>query len=117
MNSQHPISLDILKENIESLKYALQLTNISSCSVEKVNGPIKDTFMVVMSSQQTKMSGFIYSHGTTYNCSFPKRCTPLFRNWLTDLLNKMCQIGRTQVYKQELFEKTSKIDLRNTCLK
>lgn len=65
----YTIILDILKENIDSLKYALQLSNISSCSVEKVNGPKKDTFMVVMSSQQSCMTGFIYSHGETYNCS------------------------------------------------
>lgn len=105
-----PITLDILKENIESLKYPLQLTNISSCSVEKVSGPIKDTFMVVMSSQ-TYMSGFIYSHGTTYNCSFPKRCIPLFRDWVHDLTDKLRQTERTQLYKQELFTKISKIDL------
>ncbi len=54
--------------------------------------------------------GYIRPNGETDTYSFKNDCVPLFKTWATDLADKVRQVKRTHMYKQELLEKTAYMD-------
>ena len=116
------LTLEIIKENIESLKSTLQSnlkSKILSCFVEPEKGSNNRIFKVIIwyrdimfdeGRHLSNMTGYIWAHGEAYSYSFLNHCVPLFRNWCYELVEKVRQNKRTYIYKQELLDKTTYMD-------
>ena len=114
------LTLEIIKEDIESLISILQKhmdSKIVSCVVEPDKYSPQDTFSVTIwysilfdQSVLSNMTGYIYSRGESHGWSFLDNCRPILAQWVRNLANKVRQANRTNMYKQELLEKTIYLD-------